>query len=96
MGDPLKRRLYAVPVYFHSGPISPVWDAVERRASGLVARAVKQPGRLVLWVIRLNGFLAGQHFKSLCWFAITYPISKLPSHRRKQLRWLIRKVGIAA
>ena len=96
MGDPLKRRLYAVPVYFHSGPISPAWDAVECQASGLVARAVKQPGRLVLWAIRLNGFFAGQHLKSLCWFAITYPVSKLPSHRREQLRWLIRKVGIAA
>jgi hypothetical protein len=95
-GDDLKRRLYAVPVRLHSRPLSPAWEAVELRASSIVARAVEPPGRLVLWAIRLNGFLHGQRFGSLCWFVITYPVSKLPSRRRDQLRRLIRKVGIAA
>lgn len=96
MGDSVKRRLYAVPVRFHSRPISPVWEELERRAEAVVIRALKKPGLLAAAWIRVSWFLSEQSLRSFGWFLVTYPVSKLSPHRRDQLRQLIGKIRPAA
>jgi len=92
MGDPVKRRLYAVPVRFHSRPVSPAWEEVERRAEAVVSRALKKPGRPAAAWIRVGRFLSAQSLRSFGWFIVTYPVSKLSPHRRDQLRRLIGRL----
>jgi hypothetical protein len=41
--DELKRSLFALPVKFHSGPLSTRWDRVERRAARAIADASRPP-----------------------------------------------------
>jgi len=96
MGDPVKRRLYAVPIRFHSQPVSLAWEAVEQRAEAIVSRALKQPGRLAAAWIRTSWFFSEQSLRSFGWFVATYPVSKLSPHRRDQLRRLIGKIRPAA
>jgi len=55
MGDDLKRCYYPIPVRFHSGEITPAWDAVERTAASLIIRSLTPPGpvrRLLLPLVR--------------------------------------------
>jgi hypothetical protein len=96
MGDSVKRRLYAVPVRFHSRPVSPAWEEVERRAEAVVSRALKKPSRLAAAWIRVSWFLSEQSLRSFGWFLVMYPVSKLSPHRRDQLRRLIGKSRQAA
>jgi hypothetical protein len=96
MGDPVKRRLYAVPVRFHSRSVSPSWEPVEQRAGAVVGRALMPPGRLAAAWIRLSWFLSQQTLRSLGWFVVTYPVSRLSPQRRDQLRRMIGRTKEAA
>lgn len=96
MGDPVKRQFYTVPIRLHSNPLTPEWEEVERRAGAIVSRGLKKPGWLIAVWIRVSWFLSEQSVRSLGWFLVTYPVSKLSLHRRDQLRRLIRSIGLAA
>ncbi len=95
MGDPVKRRLYAVPVRFHSRAVAPAWDEVERQAEAILS-ALKPPGRLAAAWMRLSWFLSQQTLRSFGWFVVTYAVSRLSPHRRDQLRRMIGRSKQAA
>lgn len=43
--DPLKRRIFPIPVYLHAGELSPVWSRTRVKAEGIIARAFAPGGR---------------------------------------------------
>ncbi len=43
--DPLKRRIFPTPVYFHASEITDVWAQTRRKAGRVIARAYEPPSR---------------------------------------------------
>jgi hypothetical protein len=65
--DPLKRRIFCRPLYWHSRPLNDKWEAVELKACGVLSAALQKPNgavrRFALSTLRLPlrmGIIVGQ------------------------------------
>lgn len=82
--DPLKQRIFPIGVRFHAEDPSPAWQTTERQTARLIKRVLNPSFVIgVFFTLRYNGA------RSAFWYALTYPLSRIPPARRQRLRvWL--------
>lgn len=80
--DPLKRQIFSLPVFLHSGEISPAWTVTIRKAAGLLRQSDNMPPivrKVILFLLKVD---AMENDSGIL-------LSRLRIHLHSKLYWLI-------
>jgi hypothetical protein len=107
MGDPVKRHFYVQPIRFHSQPLTPAWQTIERRSTAVATAAVAPLGpadRALDWMARLVVLTKavggsppsewGRRLSGRFFYYAGALVGRLPQVWRQRLKRVMRGLGL--